>query len=183
MTYWNNGSFACEKKDLEALISIINQTNIPDRSGYDVDDAYESNGLSCLEVSECAGDIESDLDNIVTECEKQGIKMEFDISYTGDAEGGYIYKNGKYETLNEDQVHLRNISDEDLISEIQRRGLSQKIHDNVVKDFMTSELIDNFGLTRKEAIDGADMAFEYYANHEGATQYDGIEWAADQFGK
>lgn len=52
--------------------------------------------------------------------------MEFDISYTGDAEGGYIYKNGKYETLNEDQVHLRNISDEDLISEIQRRGLSQK---------------------------------------------------------
>ena len=183
MTYWNNGSFSCEKKDLEALISIINQTNIPDRSGYDVDDAYESNGLSCLEVSERAGDIESDLDNIVTECEKQGIKMEFDISYTGDAEGGYIYKNGKYETLNEDQVHLRNISDVDLISEIQRRGLSQKIHDNVVKDFMTSELIDNFGLTRKEAIDGADMAFEYYANHEGATQYDGIEWAADQFGK
>lgn len=31
MQYWNNGSFACKKKDLEALISIINQTNIPDR--------------------------------------------------------------------------------------------------------------------------------------------------------
>lgn len=49
--------------------------------------------------------------------------MEFDISYTGDAEGGYIYKNGEYKTLNEVQIHLRNVNDEDLIAEIQRRGL------------------------------------------------------------
>ena len=184
MMYYNTGSICCEEKDLKDLVEIMNNANL-DQSGaeFDVDDAYLVNGKYYFDINDCYGDIESSLDEIVEECEKNGIKIEFDISYSGDASGQYLYKDGNYEVLGEDETHLRNIDDADLIAEVKRRGLAQRIHDDVVRDFMAGGLVSQFDFSEGDAAEAAEMAYDHYANTEGATQYDGIVWAAEHWEK
>ena len=180
MTYYNNGSFETNtSEEMRELIKIINEIGLGTVT-CDEDDIYHLDNKFCLELSDCIGDIEVSLSDIVTACKKGKLDINFYITYCGDAEGAYSYQNGEFETLDENDLLLRNISDEQLISEIYRRGLTQKICEDSVRDFMNAELREKYGFSESAAQKAALLAFDHYINTEGATQYDGIEWAAEQ---
>ena len=181
MTLLNNGTISCKKEDLEEIIKIVNEAQLSESSIYSLDDAYESNGESCLEVTDVSGDIESQIKEIYDTCKENGIDISFDISYFGDNEGTYFCDHGVYQVLNQQESQLREMPDDLLLIEVKRRGLAQKVHDDVVRAFMANELVNGYGFSEEDAEEGAEIAFEYYVNTEGATQYDGIEEAVQQF--
>ncbi len=176
MTYINTGGISCREKNLAEVANLINEMT---RLSVDADDAYENNGKMTFDIEDEYGDLEKELSELCEKCQDREIWIELNISYYGDAEGQYICENGKFTALSEEEMHLRNVDDEDLIAEIYRRGLAQKIHDDVVRAFMAGELQESFGFDTGAAKEASDVAYDYYANTEGATQYDGIEYAAE----
>ena len=46
---------------------------------------------------------------------------------------------------------------------------------------MQSELETQYGMYEKDAKRAAVLAFERYVNTEDASQYDGIQWAAERY--
>lgn len=181
MTLYNTGTFETETEvEMRELITIINKIGLGTVI-FDERNTYSPDGRCFLEVSECMGDLDPALREIVKACKSAGLKMDFYITYFGDAEGGYMYRNGVYETLGREDLCLQEISDTALLAEIRRRGLMQKISNDCVRDFMKSELVQQYGFTEKQASKAAVFAFERYISTEGATQYDGIELAASEF--
>lgn len=182
MNYYNEGSFTVKTmEDLTKLVKILNNANLSSYDGYDPDDAYETKGKFCLEIGDCNGDIEPQIDQIADQIIKANLDVEFEIHYFGDAEGAYILHDGIYECLGEDAYHLRQMDDKDLLKEIYRRGLNRRICNNDIRSFMQSELESQYGLCENDAKRAAVMAFQYYVNTEDARQYDGIQWAAEHY--
>lgn len=165
------------------MIKLLNE-HVADNNHYREDDTYrDENNKMCLEILDVWGDIEEDLKNFCNTCKEQNIPICVNIDYSGDADGQYICENGTFEVLSAEETCLRETSDEHLIAEIERRGLSQQIHDNVVRTFMADELVSQFGFTETDAKEAAGIAYNHYASTEGATQYDGIEYAVENFQK
>lgn len=54
-------------------------------------------------------------------------------------------------------------------------------HDQIVTEFMTNVLIDDFGLDIEEAKDLGEVAYDRYCEGEGETEYECIEWAYNQY--
>lgn len=181
MTIYNTGTFETETEaEMRELITIINRIGLGTMV-CDEQNTYSPDERCFLEVSECQGDLDPALREIVKACKSAGLEMTFYITYFGDSEGGYIYRNGIYETLGREDLCLQEISDTALLAEIRRRGLMQKISNDCVRDFMKSELVQQYGFPEKLASKAAVFAFEHYINMEGATQYDGIKRAAEEF--
>ena len=125
MTYYNNGTFETEDEEtMKELLRIIDEVGLGTATCGEADQ-YRLDDKFYLELTDCIGDIEVSLKEIVDVCEKADLKISFLITYCGDAEGAYSYLNGVYETLGEEELHLRNVSNESLFAEIARRGLFQ----------------------------------------------------------
>lgn len=181
MTYYNEGTFTTKTlEDMGKLVEILNLEGL-DPYGFDSDDAYESDGQFCLELNDCNGDIEQQIDKIAETCQKKQLDVTFEIHYYGDAEGAYLFHNGVYECLGEEEYHAHQMDEKVLLKEIYRRGLNRKICNDAIRSFMQSELENQYDMDEKNAKRAAAMAFEHYVNTEGASQYDGIEWAAKYY--
>lgn len=178
MTYYNNGSICFKAEELEEVLKLLAKNT---RLNLSKSDAYMSQGQQCLEIASVVGNLEQELEDFCEDCKKNGIKIELDVTYSGDAEGRYVYENGAFHTLGASEVCLMEASDEELLAEIYRRGLAQKIHDDVVRAFMASELEQEYGLSSDDAKEYANDAYDYYVETEGASQYDGIEHAAEEY--
>lgn len=179
MNYYNEGSFMAKTmEDLAKLVAILNDADLSPY-GYDPDDAYETDGKFCLEIGERYGDIEAQMDKVADKIIKANLDVDFEIHYFGDAEGAYVLQDGVYECLGESAYRLRQEDDKDLLKEIYRRGLNRRICNDDIRSFMQSELESQYGLYKNDAKRAAVMAFEYYVNTEDASQYDGIQWAAE----
>ena len=115
--YYNNGTFETENEEtMKELLRIIDEVGLGTATCSEAD-LYRLDDKFCLELTDCIGDIEISLKEIVDACEKADLKISFYITYCGDA--------GVYETLDEEELHLHNVSNEALIAEIARRGLFQ----------------------------------------------------------
>ena len=119
------------------------------------------------------------MDKVADKIIKANLDVDFEIHYFGDAEGAYVLQDGVYECLGESAYRLRQEDDKDLLKEIYRRGLNRRICNDDIRSFMQSELESQYGLYENDAKRAAVMAFEYYVNTEDASQYDGIQWAAE----
>ena len=73
------------------------------------------------------GDFQYDFEALVAFCKGSGIKIDFDVRFYGDYDGGYSYNfgNDKMEVLNAFDVMVRDgaVSDSELIEECKRRGI------------------------------------------------------------
>lgn len=79
MTYYNEGTFVTKTmEDMSKLVEILNHEEL-DPYGFDSDDAYESNGQFCLELNDCNGDIEQQIDKIAEACQKKHLDVDFEI--------------------------------------------------------------------------------------------------------
>lgn len=107
--------------------------------------------------------------------------MDFEIHYYGDAEGAYLFHNRVYECLGEEEYHAHQMDEKVLLKEVYRRGLNRKICNDAIRSFMQSELETQYGMYEKDAKRAAVLAFERYVNTEDASQYDGIQWAAERY--
>lgn len=181
MNYYNEGSFVAKTmEDIAQLVTILNEADLSPY-GYDPDDAYKTGDQFCLEIGERYGDIEAQMDEVADKIIKANLGVDFEIHYFGDAEGAYVLHDGVYECLGEDPYHLRQMDDKDLLKEIYRRGLNRRICNDDIRSFMESELESQYNMDSKNAKRAAVMAFEHYVDTEGATQYDGIEYAVDHY--
>ena len=181
MKYYNEGTFSTKTmEDMEKLVEILNEEGL-DPYGFDPDDAYQTCGKFCLELHDCNGDIEQQMDDIADACQKNHLDVNFEIHYYGDAEGAYLLHDGVYECLGEEEYHAHQMDEKVLLKEIYRRGLNRRICNDAVRGFMQSELESQYDMDTKDAKRAAVMAFEHYVNTEGASQYDGIEWAAEHY--
>ncbi len=181
MTLYNEGSFMAKTmEDVAQLVTILNEADLsPD--GYDPGDAYKTGGQFCLEIGERYGDIETQMDQVADKIIKANLSVDFEIHYFGDAEGAYVLHDGVYECLGESAYRLRQEDDKDLLREIYRRGLNRRICNNDIRSFMQSELESQYDMDSENAKRAAVMAFEHYVDTEGATQYDGIEYAVEHY--
>lgn len=181
MAYYNEGTFVTKTmEDMSKLVEILNHEEL-DPYGFDSDDAYESNGQFCLELNDCNGDIEQQIDKIAEACQKKHLDVDFEIHYYGDAEGAYLFHNRVYECLGEEEYHAHQMDEKVLLKEVYRRGLNRKICNDAIRSFMQSELETQYGMYEKDAKRAAVLAFERYVNTEDASQYDGIQWAAERY--
>lgn len=181
MTYYNEGTFSVKTmEDMSKLIEILNMEELTPY-GFDPDDVYEAHGQFCLDLNGCNGDIEIQINKIAEACQKKCLDVDFEINYYGDAEGAYLFHDGVYEFLSEDEYHAYQMADTVLLKEVYRRGLNHKICNDAIRGFMQSELGSQYGMDEKDAQRAAVMAFEYYVNIEDASQYDGIQWAAEHY--
>lgn len=57
----------------------------------------------------------------------------------------------------------------------------EEAHDQIVTEFMTNVLIDDFGLDIEKAKDFGELAYDRYCEGEGETEYECVEWAYDKF--
>lgn len=181
MTYYNEGTFSAKTmEDMSKLIEILNLVEL-DPYGFGTDDVYETDGQFCLELNDCTGDIELQMDKIAEACQREYLNIDFQIHYYGDAEGAYLFHNGVYECLGGDEYQAYQMDEKVLLKEIYRRGLNHKICNDAIRGFMQSELESQYGMDEKNAKRAAVMAFEHYVNTEDASQYDGIQWAAEHY--
>ena len=126
MTLYNIGTFETKTdSEMRELISIINQVGLGTMTCDEKNICKTDCGYS-LEVSECEGDLDPALREIIKACKSAGLEMSFYITHFEDKEGGYIYQNGVYEILGREDLCLRTVSDRALLAEIRRRGLTQE---------------------------------------------------------
>lgn len=124
MTYYNTGYIQVEEKDVKALIVAINATEI---FGFDlnVTDFYKHAGMAVYGLCEVTGDIEDKLQEVKKLLNTVGIKVDFEITFSGDSNGIYIVNDdGYFEILSPEDAAIRDTNTDDLIKELQKRGYS-----------------------------------------------------------
>lgn len=88
---------------------------------------YEDDGTTPEEagisVHEVFGDIEPALQEVADKCKEAGIILNGQICYSGDYDGRYYITDNEVEDLTADEIGVREASNEELIAELQRRGL------------------------------------------------------------
>lgn len=125
MTLFNNGSISCKPEELDMVLQLFNASGIPPVSNYDTEDAYVDDNECSFEINEVYGDIEYKLKQFCKDCLDHGVKINFEINYSGDYEGTYLCKEGKFESLDAAEMHIRNASDTQLLEELRRRIIVQ----------------------------------------------------------
>lgn len=95
---------------------------------------YEDDGTTPEEagisIHEIFGDIEPALQKVADKCKEAGIILNGQICYSGDYDGRYYITDNVVEDLTVDEVGVREASNEELIAELQRRGLIVKIQEH-----------------------------------------------------
>ena len=124
MTYYNTGYIQVEEKDVKALIVAINATEI---FGFDLDVTYfyKHAGMAVYDLCEITGDIEDDLQKVMKLLNTVGIKVEFEIDFSGDCNGKYIVNDDSdFEILSPEDAAIKDANTDTLINELQKRGYS-----------------------------------------------------------
>lgn len=106
MTLTNVGSFiAATEKDADTLVNIVNTNLKSYMKCISLPDFIKTNNntFEC-EINEVYGDLENPLKQIVKKCCQNHVHAEFSISYYGDYEGMYVFKNGVFEVKSADMI-------------------------------------------------------------------------------
>lgn len=81
--YYNNGTFETENEEtMKELLRIIDEVGLGTATCSE-SDLYRLDDKFCLELTDCIGDIEISLKEIVDACEKADLKISFYITYCG----------------------------------------------------------------------------------------------------
>ena len=95
---------------------------------------YEDDGTTPEEagisVHEVFGDIEPALQEVADKCKEAGIILNGQICYSGDYDGRYYITDNEVEDLTADEIGVREASKEELIAELQRRGLDVMVQES-----------------------------------------------------
>ena len=95
---------------------------------------YEDDGTTSEEagisVHEVYGDIDSAIREAADKCKEAGIILNGQICYSGDYDGRYYITNNVVEDLTADEIGVREASSEELIAELQRRGLDVMVQES-----------------------------------------------------
>ncbi len=95
---------------------------------------YEDDGTTPEEagisVHEVFGDIEPALQEVADKCKEAGIILNGQICYSGDYDGRYYITDNEVEDLTADEIGVREASNEELIAELQRRGLDVMVQES-----------------------------------------------------
>ena len=95
---------------------------------------YEDDGTTPEEagisVHEVFGDIEPALQEVTDKCKEAGIILNGQICYSGDYDGRYYITDNEVEDLTADEIGVREASKEELIAELQRRGLDVMVQES-----------------------------------------------------
>lgn len=83
-----------------------------------------SNGAYYIDMNFEGQDINETLSSLVDFAKKEQIDATFDVRFTGTDVGGYVYSGDGLQCLSETDCFLHDASDEDLIRECKRRGLT-----------------------------------------------------------
>ena len=99
------------------------------------DDEYEYRSRS-LYINKYAGvcDWEKALEALVIYCRETNINIGENSSFkfNGDAEGAFLYRGGKFVEVSMEDYYIQRISDEKLLAEIMRRGLTPRDRENEI---------------------------------------------------
>ena len=87
----------------------------------------EEAGISIYEVFR---DIEPALQEAADKCKEAGIILNGQICYSGDYDGRYYITDNVVEDLTADEVGVREASNEELIAELERRGLDVMVQES-----------------------------------------------------
>lgn len=125
MFYCNNGILDVKKEFVNEVIKAFSNTSLKDKVSQD--DVEETDpGIATFFIEEAYGDIEGDLRLATRQLKKEGILVNGTIDYFGDYDGRYTI-NDSTVTLDEpnySEENLHTVSDESLLNEIMRRGMS-----------------------------------------------------------
>lgn len=104
---------------------------------------YEDDGTTPdeagISVHEVFGDIEPALQEAADKCKEAGITLNGQICYSGDYDGRYYITDNVVEDLSVDEVGVREASNEELIAELQRRGLEVMVQESKPSESSKSE--------------------------------------------
>lgn len=95
---------------------------------------YENDGTTPEEagvsIHEVYGDIDTALQEVADKCKEAGIILNGQICYSGDYDGRYYITNNVVEDLTADEIGVRETSNEELIAELQSRGLDVMVQES-----------------------------------------------------
>ena len=114
----NNGTIEVPAKYREMLVVALISSGIRTES----EDVYINNKKAVKIIQEVYGDIEDKLSAIVSSFNIFSIPIEVYITYDGDYIGGYVVRDGKLISLDEDEYIICSADDETLVDELKRRG-------------------------------------------------------------
>ena len=114
----NNGTIEVPVKYREMLVVALNSSGIRTES----EDVYINNKKAVKTIQEVYGDIEDKLSAIVSSFDIFSIPIEVYITYDGDYTGGYVVRDGKLISLDEDEYIICSADDGTLVDELKRRG-------------------------------------------------------------
>ena len=125
MFYCNNGILDVKKEFVNEVIKAFSNTSLKDKVSQDNVEETDP-GIAMFFIEEAYGDIEDGLRLATRQLKKEGILVNGTIDYFGDYDGRYTI-NDSTVTLDEpnySEENLHTVSDESLLNEIMRRGMS-----------------------------------------------------------
>lgn len=129
MSELNNGAIRVSADRLDEVIEVMNKLHISYYTGNIKRDnfyVYDRCKIAEYEISDISGDIHDELVNLVDGLSIIGITPDISIHYD-DGYGGsgeYTVENGKLTVLSSDEVAIRTATTEDLLAELDRRGVN-----------------------------------------------------------
>ena len=124
MELFNNGHLDVDEHDMKKFVEVLRKNkliteNLHDFSGHYYDGKYQL----IFDEENCTGNIENVLRESVEELAGMGIYPEGRIDYFGDYEGGYEIGAGKVTVLSSEECVVRDLDDDEVIAEANRRNL------------------------------------------------------------
>lgn len=126
MHIMNDGYIKFSKKNEKKVVNLLLSNGAGDLFGIEKGDTFapDKNGdvAIYIEPDFVYGDIESRLSKLTAILKDNGFLINGEIKYYGDCEGRYIIENGNF--CAETPVYISDLSDEEIMREVARRGLS-----------------------------------------------------------
>lgn len=136
MYIMNEGHIQFPKKNEKEVVKLLVSNGGGDLFGIEKGDEFEpdTNGNVTIEINSDSsyGDIESKLYTLTEIFKNNGLLINGQINYYGDYEGRYIIENGDFRT--ETPSYISELSDEEIMYEVKRRGLSLSNYKDVDPD-------------------------------------------------
>lgn len=129
-------------------------------------------------------DLEGTLNELVDYSKYEKLDVIIDVRFTGVDTGGYYYRNcsgkEKLEYFDENDLTLREVSDEQLLSEVRRRHLDSEIYDKVHLSYLIDDaarqLDDYYGCHKDYSEDFLSMLADKFMNRHDCNLDDNSQW-------
>lgn len=130
MTIYNNGSFCAKTmEDMEKLIRILNEETELFQDYLTEEDVIKNEYTDKLRIYidyGLTGNIENQLEDVAKKCKEEGLDVTFDINYSGDYKGRYIFDGNEFVSSSLGEAIIRDADDKEIIEEAKRRELMLK---------------------------------------------------------